>query len=253
MKVIDTHTHLELLADLPAALERARQAGVAALVAMGRDERSGRFALEQASLHPGFIFPALGIHPYRLASRNLVARLERELAFIQDNLPRAVALGETGLDFLGQGLEATREHQLRVFRHLCRLGAEAGKPLLVHCWGAWDECLAILEEWGVRRACFHWCVAPPPVLERVLERGYLVSANPALFSEEEHRQVLCRTPLGRILLETDSPAEYNGDKYQPAYLVRVCRGLAELKGLDPQEVARATSANARAFLGLHPR
>ncbi len=96
MTLIDCHAHLDLVADLPAALERARQSGVVGIVAQGRDRRSGEHALGLAARYPGFVYTALGLHPYRLASPRLVSRLEAELRFVEENLHRAVALGEVG-------------------------------------------------------------------------------------------------------------------------------------------------------------
>jgi TatD DNase family protein len=253
MKLIDSHAHLDLVADLPQALEQARQAGVTAIVAQGRDRRSGEHALKLASDYPGFIFPSLGLHPYRLASAGLVSRLEAELRFVEDNLHRAVALGEVGLDYFYHEGDRRRELQQEVFRRLCHRAAHLGKAALVHCWQAWDDCLEILDQEGVKQASFHWFSGTLEVLQEVLRRGYFISANPALASEDLPRQAATRAPLSRLLLETDAPADYDSwGTSQPADVARVVRLVARLRGQAVARVARVTTANAVAFIGLSP-
>lgn len=254
MRFIDSHAHLELVADLPQALERARQAGVVGIVAQGRDRRSGEHALRLASRYPGFVFPALGVHPYRLASPSLVCRLEAELCFVEENLPRAVALGEVGLDYLYHDGDRRQELQQQVFRRLCRRAAHLDKPVLVHCWQAWEDCLRIMQEEGVGRASFHWFSGTPEVLRQVLGRGYFVSANPSLATEELPRQAAVQAPLSRLLLETDAPADYDSwGTSQPADVARVAGLVAMLRGQETAQIAQATTANAVAFLGLSPQ
>ncbi|MEE9202063.1 MAG: TatD family hydrolase [Dehalococcoidia bacterium] len=253
MKLIDSHAHLDLVADLPGALEQARQAGVVGIVAQGRDRRSGEHALGLASRYPGFVFPALGMHPYRLASSSLVSRLEAELCFVEENLHRAVALGEVGLDYFYHDGDERRELQQQVFRRLCRRAARLDKPVLVHCWEAWEDCLEIMQGEGVERASFHWFSGTPQVLQEVLGRGYLVSANPALATEELPRQAAVQSPLSRLLLETDAPAEYDSwGTSQPADVSRVAGLAAMLRGQETTQIARATTANAVSFLGISP-
>lgn len=251
MHLIDCHAHLDLVADLPDALKQARQAGVVGIVAQGRDQRSGEHALGLAAQHPGFIFPALGIHPYRLASPRLASRLEAELRFVEENLPRAVALGEVGLDYFYHEGHQRRELQQEVFRRLCRRAAGLDKPVLVHCWEAWEDCLRLLGEEGVKRASFHWFSAGPEVLGEVLGWGYFISANPSVASEEPPRQAAAQAPLSQLLLETDAPAEYpSWGASQPADVARIAHLLAELRSEEVAQIAQATTANATAFLGL---
>lgn len=251
--MVDCHAHLDLVADLPEVLERARQAGVVGIVAQGRDQRSGEHALGLAAQHPGFIFPAVGLHPYRLASPRLVSRLEAELRFVEENLPRAVALGEVGLDYFYHEGHQRRQLQQEVFRRLCRRAASLGKPVLVHCWQAWGDCLRLLREAGVKRASFHWFSGSAQVLRGVLGRGYFISANPSVASEELPRRAAARAPLSRLLLETDAPAEYDSwGTSQPADVARIADLLASLRGETAEQIATATTANAIGFLGLSP-
>lgn len=251
MKLIDCHAHLDLMADLPAALERARQSGVVGIVAQGRDLRSGEHALGLAARYPGFIFPTLGLHPYRLASPRLVSRLEAELLFVEENLHRAVALGEVGLDYFYHDGDTRRELQQEVFGRLCRRAVRLGKPVLVHCWQAWEDCLRIMQGEGVQQASFHWFSGTPQVLRELLRRGYFVSANPALATEALPRQAVAQVPLNRLLLETDAPAEYDSwGASQPADVARIAGLVAQLRGQKAAQIARATTANAVAFLSL---
>ena len=253
MKLIDSHAHLDLVADLPQALEQARQAGVTAIVAQGRDRRSGEHALKLASDYPGFIFPSLGLHPYRLASAGLVSRLEAELRFVEDNLHRAVALGEVGLDYKKELVRETgKELQHTVLERLLDIAGRYDKPVLVHSRYAWRDALNLVQRSGVQQAVFHWFTGPTSVLRSAVEAGYFLSATPACVYHQEHRRAVKETPLDRLLLETDSPVYYRGlDRAAgPADVAGVLGEVAAIKGLPPEQVAEATTANSAGLFKL---
>ncbi len=106
---------------------------------------------------------------------------------------------------------------------------------------------------GVEQASFHWFSGTPEVLRELLGRGYLVSANPALATEALPRQAVAQVPLNRLLLETDAPAEYDSwGASQPADVARIAGLVAQLRGQKAAQIARATTANAVAFLSLNP-
>ncbi|MDH4209418.1 MAG: TatD family hydrolase [Anaerolineae bacterium] len=247
-RLIDSHAHLEELEDLPSVLERARESGVAAIVAVGSDPASNRRVLELAATYRGFVYPALGLHPGLL---NGSTPLDDHIRTIEDSLSEAVAIGEVGLDYhkrvLGVG---GKDLQHRAFGAVLNLAKRYAKPVIVHSRYAWRDSFALASVAGVDRAVFHWYTGPTSVLKDILDRGYFVSATPAVEYHAEHRRTVKEAPLESLLLETDCPVVYQGQRSEPADVGRVLRTVADMKGLSLETVAGKTTANARCLFDL---
>lgn len=244
MELVDTHAHLEEVVDLDAALARAKQAGVIAIIAVGSDLASNQRVLEIARKYPEFVYPALGLHPGSLGDDS-----HREATFqlMESNLGRAVAIGEIGLDYhypearLDGGVKPA---QRQAFCRALSLARDSGKPALIHSRGAWQDCLALAQEMKVEKAVFHWFSGPPEVLKQVVAEGYFISATPAAQYSRPHRQALAQASVERLLLETDSPVVYRGEAAEPAHVLKTLKAVSEIKGIAPDLLARATTANA---------
>lgn len=245
--MIDTHAHLDACADPPAELvARARAAGVGRIVTIGTGVESSRRALEVAEQEEG-VFAALGIDPHRAAvpEARRVHELEPLLAH-----ERAVAVGETGLDY-HYGADAKREQQ-RLFEEQLGLAEQLAKPVVIHCREAAADTADMLAGFG-GTVILH-CFSVPQLFEAAAERGYYVSfAGNVTFPRSEELRVLARrVPPDRILAETDSPylapQPLRGRPNEPAYVVHTLAVLAEVRGEEPDELAARIEANAaRAF------
>ena len=198
--------------------------------------------LEIARAHKGFVFPALGLHPWDLGKQ-----IDEALEFIERNIDACVALGEVGLDFR---IKRDRELQIRAFRGVLELAKRYRKPLIVHSRAAWREAFKFIRGFGIERALFHWYSGPREVLRELLRVGHFVSATPAAAYSEPHRAVLRETPLERLLLETDSPVVYRGSEAKPSDVVKTLMALAQLKRISEEELARVTTENANDLFGL---
>ncbi len=102
-------------------------------------------------------------------------------------------------------------------------------------------------EAGIERAVFHWYSGPTDVLKGILDKGYFISATPALAYSPLHQEAMKIAPLDQILIETDSPVVYQGKKSEPADLVITLHELSRIKNIPPEEVARITTANTEHF------
>jgi len=105
-------------------------------------------------------------------------------------------------------------------------------------------------EAGLKKAVFHWYSGPMEVLTRIIEKGYLISATPALVYSSRHRKAIRRMPMGGLLLETDAPQAYRGVESEPKDLLTSLFAVADLKGMEPEEVANWTTQNARELFEL---
>jgi len=251
MRLVDSHAHLEEIEPLDAAVADARQAGVVAIIAVGSGYESNQKALELAREYGGFIYAALGLHPW-----NLTEDIECNLGFIEDNIGQAAAVGEIGLDYHKKVRErADKARQKDVFRRLLEIAARHRKPVSVHSRYAWRDAFELVRDAGVEKAVFHWYTGTASVLRDIIAAGYYLSATPAVDYHAEHRRAVKETPLGRLLLETDSPVVYRrGTEHEldarPRHVAQVMKGVSQLRGIDETEIAEATTANALGLFGI---
>ncbi len=251
-RLIDTHAHLSEIADLEPALSAASAAGVVAIIAVGSDLESNRRVLEMARLHEGFVYPALGLHPWNLKDSDI----DRDLEFIEAHIDRAVAVGEIGLDY-HKKVRALAEKDLQksVLNELLKIASSHKKPALIHSRYAWRDSFISVAEAKIERAVVHWDRGTASVLRDIVGQGYHISATPAVEYHEEHRRAVKDCPLDRLLLETDSPVIYQRGtplefSARPADVVRSLTAVAAARGMPPEDLARATTSNAIRFFGI---
>jgi TatD DNase family protein len=247
--VIDTHAHLDACADRPSAIvRRARAGGVERILTVGTTPDDCRKALGHADTLEG-VWAILGIHPHEAGGADDQALRDlRELLAHE----RAVAVGETGLDFYRD--YAPRDRQLALFAAELELAADLGKPVVIHTRAAEEETMRALESFA-GTVVMH-CFSSPDLLPLVLERGYYVSfaGNVTYPKAKDLRAAAVEVPADRLLAETDSPyltpQAKRGRPNEPAYLVHTLAALAEARGDDPGELEARIGANAAAAFSL---
>ncbi|MDY7031703.1 MAG: TatD family hydrolase [Thermodesulfobacteriota bacterium] len=248
--LIDTHTHLEEVDDMSGAIERAEEAGIAHIIAVGSNHESNKRILEISGKYGKTqIHAAFGLHPWGLDA----SEVDSTLCFIEENMKKAIAVGEVGLDFWSKEARKDskrRDLQKEVFKRLLHLSKQYNKPVLIHARGAWEECFYLTRDAKISKAVFHWYSGPLEVLESILNSGYLISATPAAEYSEKHQRAIMKTPLERILIETDAPVEYQGKRSEPADLLRSLDAVSKLKGVQRETVADITTRNGLNFFDL---
>ena len=245
--MIDTHAHLDL-ATAGEQLDRAREAGVDRVVCVGTTIASGREALALADAYDG-VFACVGVHPHKAADADADSVEElRELVAH----PRAVALGETGLDFYRD--YAPHDAQRTLFQRQLELARELRAPVVVHARAADDEVLATLD--GFDGTVVLHCFSSPGMLPAALERGYFISVagNVTYPKAEELRAAARQVPPDRLLAETDSPylapQPVRGRPNEPANVVHTIAELARTRGEAVDELAAQLDENAGRAFGL---
>jgi TatD DNase family protein len=247
--VIDTHAHLDGCEEPPEVLlARAREAGVDRVITVGSGIDSCRAALEIAAAEPG-VFAALGIHPHQAGGAE-AERLAELAELLQQE--RAVAVGETGLDFYRDWAPYDRQQSL--FAAQLELATDLRKPVVIHNRDADSEAAVALAAFA-GTVILH-CFSSPGLLEVALERGYYVSfaGNVTYPSADELREAAGRVPADRILAETDSPylapVPRRGRPNEPANVAYTVAALAQARGEDAAELAARIDANAAAAFSL---
>lgn len=240
---IDGHAHLNELADLDLCFEDARQAGLSAIVGVGMDTASNRKILSIAGESQGFVFPAIGYHPWEIKKEDV----ESTLSFIEEHLKECVALGEVGLDYKAK---VKKELQRDVFRELLRLAVQYKKVPILHCRYSHERVFAMITDEAIEKAVFHWYTGSLDLLKRIIAAGHYISATPALQYSPPHQEAVKAAPLKSILIETDCPVSYQEKESRPADLLITAEEVARLKEITLSEVIDVTSRNTKILYGL---
>jgi TatD DNase family protein len=254
LKVIDTHSHLDELESLESALNKAKQDGLVAVIAVGSNHQSNLKVIEIAQNYPGLVYPALGLHPWALGNLDSDG-INLTLKLIEEKVSQIVAIGEIGLDYDKRVIKvAPKELQKETLKRALALARTYIKPVSIHSRYAWKDTFELVKESGIGKAVFHWFTGVSNVLKDILEAGYFISATPATAYHQEHRRAVKETPPDRLLLETDCPVVYGREtKYrsQPADILRSLKAVAALTGANESAIARQTTHNALEFFSLN--
>lgn len=245
--MIDTHAHLDP-EHADQVLARAAEAGVTRVITIATSVAGAREALALAERHAG-VYASLGIHPHEAGTADAAGIDELRTLLAHE---RAVAVGETGLDWFRD--YAPREAQRRLFASQLELATELGKPVVIHTRSADEDTLAALE--GFEGTVVLHCFSSPGLLETGLERRWYFSfaGNVTYPRAPELREAATRIPADRLLAETDSPylspQPVRGRPNEPAFVMHTLAVLAQTRGEDPDALGRQIDANATAAFGL---
>ncbi len=262
LPLIDTHSHIyepEFDEDREAAIARAHEVGIQALLLPAIDHNSHGRMLSLVARHPGFCHPMMGLHP---TSANDNPRWREELKEVEHYLAnppagvRFVGVGEIGLD-LYWSQEYCRE-QMEAFEEQCRMALRHGLPVAIHTRAAYEQMAEVIE--GFRgsglRGVFHAFGEDVATYERLRAAGDFKFGigGVCTYKKAQIARTIEHMALEDIVLETDcpylTPVPHRGSRNESAYVEYVCRKVAEIKGLQAEQVARITTETARKlFLG----
>ena len=247
---VDAHAHLGdpvFDPDRDAVLERARSAGVIAILCVGETLADAERILALASEFP-LLRPCAGLYPTYL---DLGAEAEMA-AFIRAHRSALAAVGEIGLDHWKIADSEGQTLQEEIFRRQIRLALELDLPVNVHSRSAGRRAIEVLREEGATRVLLHAFDARPATAELGLAAGYYFSIPPSVVRSRQKEKLIARLPLSHLLLETDSPVlGVTPDvRNEPAAITVAATAIAEAKGVSVDEVARTTTANARRLFGF---
>lgn len=269
MGLFDVHAHLtspRFAEDVDAVIARAETAGVTTIVCNGLNPTDNAAVLALAERHP-IIRPALGIYPVDIVLPEMLAlgvEYHRDdeaplpsgedcVAWVEDHVGEAFAVGEVGLDryWVPEPLWERQEH---LFRRLIRLAMEADKALIIHTRKAERRAFEILKEEGAARVVWHCFSSKVKLGRQIAEHGHWLSI-PANVRKAQNFQRLAETlPREKVLLETDCPylGPERGERNEPANVVGTAGFLAERWGEHPDAVQRQMEDNFAAVFGDAP-
>jgi TatD DNase family protein len=251
--LIDSHCHLdapEFDADREAVIARARAAGVTAQIVPAIAAYGWPNLSALCASHKG-LYPAYGLHPMFLAEhRDDHVDVLRTLLATE----RSVAIGECGLDFHIEGLDAQRQQFF--FEEQLKIAREFDLPVIVHARKAVDAVITALRRFGGLRGVVHSFSGSEQQAEHLWKLGFCLGiGGPVTYDRAQRlRRIVATMPIEFLLLETDAPDQpdsaHRGERNEPGRLTVVCDCIAELRGLSPGDVATATSRNAVRMFSL---
>lgn len=254
--LIDTHAHLDaepFKDDLDALLIRAKEAGITKILTVGAGYggfSSAYNALAIAEKYP-WIYPSVGIHP----SDSNTPLEHQKLEILAAN-PRVVAIGETGLDLYWKDIPLPEQYPW--FEAQVEIAKKLNKPLIIHSRIATKECLEVLTRLNARDVggVFHCYTDSPDFVSGILDINFHLSYTGVVTFKKsaDIQEAVRRTPLDRLMVETDAPflapEPHRGKRCESAFVVHTARKVAELKGIEFDELCEITTANAEKLFQL---
>lgn len=258
MIFIDTHAHLdgeEFVDDRQEVIQRAQQAGCAAIFLPAIDLPSSRRILQLCQEQPGFLYPMVGLHPEEVKADWQSQLHELEPLLREEGL---IAIGEVGLDYYWS--RDFEHEQLEAFEQQVQWSVETRLPLMIHCRKAQNEMVRLLRHYerDLPGGVFHCFTGNEHEALELLQFENFVLGIGGVFTFKKSRlpEVLpASVPLDRIVLETDAPymapEPYRGKRNESAYIVRVISRMAEAYAVNPEDIARQTTENAVRIFGIN--
>ena len=273
--MIDTHCHIDEEAfepDREEVIARQQQSGVQAMIVPGVNVASINSVMELCHAHPGYCYPALGLHPEDVKAdwREQLATVEAAIRAHRDEL---VAIGEIGLDYYWD--KTFKEEQKEVLRRQLLLARELNLPVILHNREATEDILSIVNTIAndqspitnnQLRGVFHCYSGSKETAEIILKMGFYLGIGGVLtFKNSKLSETLRELNqseiknqqseiLNRLLLETDAPymapTPHRGERNESRFMALVAERLAQVLNVSVDEIIEATSANARQLFGI---
>ncbi|MBU0647651.1 TatD family hydrolase [Patescibacteria group bacterium] len=255
MFFIDTHSHLnlpEFSGEIKEVISRAKEAGLSHIIVPGIDLATSKLAYGLANEFD-IIYPAAGFHPNHIQNAD-IASMEKIAELISK--PEIVAIGEIGLDYYRNTTDPAE--QRKIFQYLLSLASSEAKPVIIHSRASDDDVLEILNMYKSEkiRGVWHCFESSWETASRILDLGFYLgfTGNITYSKNEELIEVVQKTPLEKIVIETDSPylapLPYRGQQNEPGYVVEVARKISEIKNAALEVIAQTTTENAVQLFNL---
>ncbi len=252
--MIDTHCHIdfkEYNKNREEVISRAKKK-LNAIINSGATLGGNRRTLKLVDEYKGFIYGTLGFHPVN-ASKADYNIIEQAFKEINENIDKAVAVGETGLDFHHIEDIGARNRQIKVFRSFIDISNEYELPVVIHARDAELKALELIKEYSRDTdVIFHCYGGDLQTLNKIIEESYYISFSTIICYSDYHKELVENTPVHNILTETDSPyiSPFKGQKNEPVFVEETVKKIVELKSMSLKDVDKITEKNAKKVFNL---
>ena len=261
MNLVDIHAHLDhkqFKDDIDEVIQRAKDAGVKAIVTSGVNKATNRKVLELAEKYD-IVKASLGVYPidaleeeFASGEADAFARdiepldVDAELKFIADNKDKIVAVGECGLDYAFFKNKPDVQKSMReTFQKVIDAVEKINKPIIVHTRKAELDCVEMLESSNLKNIILHCFMARKHLVKRAADNGWSFSVPPIVVRLEHFQMMADMVNISQLLTETDAPglSPYPGQRNEPAFVIETIKKIAEIKKMDEKEVANNVYMN----------
>ena len=247
--LIDTHAHLfidKIYSQIDDVIKRAEDAGIEKIICPAVDYQSSLKILEICSKYD-IVYAAVGIHPGDCKDMDFS---EMEKIALLTNEPKVVAIGETGLDYYWD--KTYNEKQKEFFRLHIELAKETGLPIIIHQRNSIDDCIDLIGSNidDHLKGQFHCFEGNTEHIEKIknFNTFYISYCGNITYKNYSDIGKVIATPIEMLLSETDSPylppVPYRGKNNEPSYIKHTVEKIAEVKGMELEEVMRILKENA---------
>ncbi len=233
--LVDCHAHLQsdlYKDDLDLVIERAKKAGVKAIINAALDDNE--IVLKLAKKYD-IIKPALGFHPLYINNLS-IKKLSEIINLIENNKNKIIAISEIGLDYYHT--TKNRELQIKIFKEFVDLVEKLKKPVIVHSRKAEEDVIRILENSNLKKIIFHSFDGKKSLVKRIMENNWYLSIPTNVVRSFQLQDIIKHVNINQLLAETDSPhlTPFKGKRNEPAFVIESYKKIAELKGMELKEV-----------------
>ncbi|WP_445492819.1 TatD family hydrolase [Niallia sp. 03133] len=254
--LFDTHTHLnadQFMEDIEETIQRALDAGLEKMIVVGFDRPTIERAMELVEKY-SFLYASVGWHPV-----DAIDMTEDDLLWIEElsSHPKVVAIGEMGLDYHWD--KSPKDIQKEVFRRQIRLAKKVSLPIIIHNREATADIVNILKEEDAKEVggIMHCYGGSIETAEECINMNFYISLGGTVTfkNAKKPKEVAAAIPLEKLLIETDcpylAPTPFRGKRNEPSYVKLVAEEIAAIKGISFEEVAAATTENAKKLFGIY--
>lgn len=255
MTFIDTHSHLyldEFHEDITEVVQRAKDAGLSNILLPNIDQDSLQPLKKLCNQYPGFFQPMIGLHP-----TSVKEDYEKQLKMVQNELNsnKYIAIGEIGIDLYWD--KTFKKQQIHAFEHQIELALQYELPIVVHARDSFDEIFEVLKNYKNKRltGVMHSFTGTIEHAREALDMGFYIGVGGiSTFKNSEVGRIIAEQPMEKLLLETDSPylapTPKRGKRNESSFIVHIANHLANLKGMNVDEVSAITTKNAKELFNL---
>ncbi|MFB6193268.1 MAG: TatD family hydrolase [Candidatus Nanohaloarchaea archaeon] len=242
MKAVDSHCHLDFDQydnDRESVISESKEK-LEFLVNAGSSLDRNKKVIELHRKHPELVVPALGLHPTYTDHFNELEEIKNQ---IEEYMPAAV--GEIGLDHHHVKDSKLRKKQREIFRELIQVAEEIERPVVVHSRNAEDEAVQILSDEETSGVMLHAFNGRPSLAEKAVEKGFRIGVTTQVLYSSRVQSIVEKIELEDLLLETDSPFLYQGERNHPENVFESAEMIAEIKEVGREQVIEETTRSAR--------
>lgn len=252
--MIDVHCHLEYM---PEGVVKEAKGSMLAIITSVADINHKEEILEIREKNPDFVFVSLGLHPERI-SKYSDDEINDYLDFIKANKNSVVAIGECGLDYL-QVKKDSRKKAEEVFIQFIGLAKKLKLPLVIHSRNepgdnsCVNDILKLLTDQNAKSVVLHCFSGSEANLKYALEQDYWISFATLICKSEKHQRLAGKTPIEKLLLETDSPWLHPSSRElinRPWMIAESAKTIAAIKNISKEKILQQTTENAKKVFDL---